>query len=302
LQATWNDTPIAFTDGAFIQPQYAAFAAYGTIGSSDYHSAQVSFRKRFSKDLTFDFNYTYSHSLDIASGSESSTGALDLYNAGSSFILNPFDLDLNRGHSNFDIRHLINANYLWTLPIGKGKKFFGNAGRISDLFIGGWEMTGILRYNSGLPAGAPSDSGRWATNWQISSRGVAIRQLESSPTRTGDPNIFSDPTFAYQSYRGPYPGEVGDRNTIRYPGFFGLDAGLYKAFKLPGEGHRLVFRWEVFNVTNTQPFTGIANFGLGQNPNLEALIPNAKAPSDFGKFTRIQGNPRQQQFALRIEF
>jgi len=53
----------------------------------------------------------------------------------------------------------------------------------------------------------------------------------------------------------------------------------------------------VFNVTNTQHFTGIANFGLAQNPNL-GLTP----PPDFGKFTGIQGSPRQQQFALRIEF
>jgi hypothetical protein len=59
----------------------------------------------------------------------------------------------------------------------------------------------------------------------------------------------------------------------------------------------LVFRWEVFNVTNTQPFTGIANFGLAQNPNL-----GLKPPADFGRFNNTQGNPRQQQFALRLEF
>jgi hypothetical protein len=292
VQTLWNDRPVAFADQVFVQPQYAAFAAYGTIGYSDYHSGQISFRKRFSKDLSFDFNYTFSHSLDTSSGAESAT---NLY--GNTFILNPLNLGVDRGHSGFDIRHLINANYLWALPIGKGKKFFGGMGRVTDALFGGWEMTGILRYNSGLPAGAPFDSGRWATNWQISSNGVATRPLQASPTRTGDPNIFSDPTFAYQSYRGPYPGEFGDRNTIRYPGFFGLDAGLYKAFNLPGEGRRLVFRWEVFNVTNTQPFTGIANFGLAQNPNL-GLTP----PTDFGKFTGTQGNPRQQQFALRIEF
>ncbi|MBO0858793.1 MAG: TonB-dependent receptor [Chloracidobacterium sp.] len=292
IQTKWNNTPIAFTDDAFVQPQYAAFAAYGTIGSSDYHSAQVSFRKRFSKDLSFDFNYTFSHSLDTSSGAESSGS---LY--GASFILNPFDLSVDRGNSNFDIRHQINANYIWALPVGKGKKFFGGLGRVTNAIFGGWEMTGIFRYNSGLPAGAPFDSGRWATNWEISSNGVAIRPIQASPTRTGDPNIFSDPTNAYQSYRTPYPGEFGDRNTIRYPGFVGLDAGLYKAFNLPGEGHRLIIRWEVYNITNTQPFTGISNFGLDQNPNL-GLTP----PPDFGKFTSIQGSPRQQQIALRIEF
>src|SRR5581483_8181438 len=272
--------------------QYAAFAAYGTLGSSDYHSAQISLRKRFTKDLSFDFNYTFSHSLDIASGNETSGG---LY--GASFILNPLDLDVNRGHSNFDVRHLINANYIWGLPIGTGKKLFGNVGRVADLLIGGWEMTGIFRYNSGFPAGAPFDSGRWATNWEISSNGVAIRPIQASPTRTGDPNIFSDPTYAYQSYRTPYPGEFGDRNTIRYPGFIGLDAGLYKTFKLHGEGQKLTFRWEVYNVTNTQHFTGLAGFGLQQNPNL-GLTPS----STFGKFTGIQGQPRQMQFALRLEF
>jgi hypothetical protein len=292
VQTLWNNLPVSFANQAFVQPQYAAFAAYGTIGYSDYHSGQISLRKRLNKDLSFDFNYTFSHSLDTSSGGESSTG---LY--GATFILNPFDLDVNRGHSNFDIRHLINANYIWNLPIGRNKKFFGGMGKVTNTIFGGWQMTGIFRYNSGLPAGVPFDSGRWATNWNISSNGVAIRPIESSPTRTGDPNIFSDPTYAYQSYRTPYPGEFGDRNTIRFPGFIGLDAGLYKAFNLPGEGRRLVFRWEVYNVTNTQPFTGIASFGLAQNPNL-GLTPSA----DFGKFTSTQGNPRQQQFALRIEF
>jgi hypothetical protein len=293
IQTLWNDTPVAFTDQVFVQPQYAAFAAYGTLGSSDYHSAQISFRKRFSQNLSFDVNYTFSHSLDIASGGEDST---TLY--GDTFILNPYDLNVNRGNSDFDIRHLINANYIWSLPFGKGQKFFSNMGKVTNAIFGGWEMTGIFRYNSGLPAGAPFDSGRWATNWEISSNGVATRPIQSSPTRTGDPNIFSDPTYAYQSYRTPYPGEFGDRNTIRYPGFIGLDAGLYKAFKLPGEGHRLIFRWEVFNVTNTQHFTGLAEFGLDQNPDIFGLKP----PPDFGNFTRIQGSPRQQQFALRIEF
>lgn len=290
-QVRWNNSPIAFTNNTFLHPQYATFGAYGTLATSDYHSAQVSFRKRFAKDLSLDFNYTFSHSLDMASAGEAS-GSVSAVS-----ILNPLDLNVNRGNSGFDIRHLINANYIWSLPFGTGKQFFGKANRVADLFIGGWQMTGIFRYNSGTPAGQPFDQGRWVTNWNISSNGVAIRPLQSSPTRTGDPNLFSDTTFAYQSYRTPYPGEFGDRNTLRNPSFVGLDAGLYKSFKLPGEGRKIVFRWEVFNVTNTQPFAGIANLGLAQDPNL-----GKAPPSDWGKFTGIQGSPRQQQFALRFEF
>lgn len=291
LQTLWDDTPVGFANNLFVQPQYATFSAYGTLGTSDYHSAQLSVRKRFSKDLSFDFNYTFSHSLDIASANESSGSITGVS------ILNPLDLKTNRGNSGFDVRHLINANYIWTLPIGNGKKFFGGIGRVADLLIGGWDLTGIFRFNSGFPSPVPFDDGRWATNWNVQSNALLVRPLETSPTRTGDPNLFSDPTYAYQSYRNAYPGEVGDRNTLRYPGFIGLDAGLYKSFKLPGEGRRLTFRWEVFNVTNTQHFTGISTISIPQDPNL-GLTP----PATWGKFTGIQGSPRQQQFALRLEF
>ncbi|MEO6724819.1 MAG: TonB-dependent receptor, partial [Blastocatellia bacterium] len=291
IQTLWDDTPVGFANNLFVQPQYATFSAYGTLATSDYHSAQVSVRKRFSKDLSFDFNYTFSHSLDLASASESSGSITGIS------ILNPYDLKANRGNSSFDVRHLINANYIWTLPVGSGKKFFGGVGRVADALIGGWDLTGIFRFNSGFPSPVPFDDGRWATNWNVQSNALLVRPLETSPTRTGDPNLFSDPTYAYQSYRNAYPGEVGDRNTLRYPGFIGLDAGLYKSFKLPGEGRKLTFRWEVFNVTNTQHFTGISSISIPQDPNL-GLTP----PSTWGKFTGIQGQPRQQQFALRLEF
>jgi hypothetical protein len=60
---------------------------------------------------------------------------------------------------------------------------------------------------------------------------------------------------------------------------------------------QLKFRWETFNITNTQHFTTISSFGLPQDPNL-----GASPSSSFGKFTNIQGTPRQMQFALRLEF
>src|SRR5262249_6782675 len=125
------------------------------------------------------------------------------------------------------------------------------------------------------------------------------------PTRTGDPNIFSDPVGAYHSYRNPFPGEQGDRNSLRDPNYWALDAGLYKSFKLPGEGRRVVFRWEVYNVTNSQHFTtvDVDGFGVPRDPFL-----GGDPPTNFGKFTATQ-TPlnenkagRVMQFALRLEF
>lgn len=294
VQLLWDDG--YGRDNLFFHPQYAAFGALTSLGTADYHAFQTSLRKRFSSNLTFDFNYTLSHSIDIASGLEPSGSTI----SGASLILNPLDLNINRANSDFDVRHLINANYIYALPFGKGQKFLSGLGSAGNFVFGGWQTTGIFRWNTGLPAGDPFDDGRWATNWNVQSNGRQIRPVEASPTRTGDPNLFSDPAAAYTSYRNPYPGEVGDRNVLRDPGYVAFDFGLYKRFPLPWEGKSVVFRWEVFNLTNTQHFTDVSGsgFGLGQEPFRNP----ADKPSDFGKFTGIQGAPRQMQFALRIEF
>jgi hypothetical protein len=295
VQSLWDDG-LGYGDNLFFHPQYAAFGALSSIGTSDYHAFQMSLRKRFSNNLTFDFNYTLSHSLDTASGLEPSGSTI----SGAALILNPLDLNINRGNSDFDVRQLINANYIYSLPFGKGQKLLSNTGPVGDFIFGGWQTTGIFRWNTGLPAGEPYDDGRWATNWNVQSNGIQIRPVKATPTRTGDPNLFSDPTAAYTSYRNPYPGEVGDRNVLRDPSYFAIDFGLYKRFPTPWEGKSVVFRWEVFNLTNTQRFTDVSGsgFGLGQEPFKNP----ADKPSDFGKFTGIMGAPRQMQFALRIEF
>ncbi|MFN7947841.1 MAG: carboxypeptidase-like regulatory domain-containing protein [Blastocatellia bacterium] len=294
------DDGLGYGNNLFFHPQYATFAAYTTAGTSDYHAAQFTLRKRFSQNLYFDFNYTLSHSLDITSGAEFAEPTDNGYLAGGSvFAINPLNLKLQRANSDFDVRHLINANFGYDLPFGRGRAFFSGASKWADAIFGGWKVTGIFRWNSGLPSDQPYDDGRWATNWNVQSNGVAIRPLEASPTRTGDPNLFSDPVAAYRSYRNPYPGEVGDRNVLRLPGFVQFDSGVMKSFSLPWEGRRVVFRWDTFNLTNTQHFTGVIsdNRRLGKDPFL-----NGTPSADFGKFTRIQGTPRVMQFALRIEF
>ena len=132
--------------------------------------------------------------------------------------------------------------------------------------------------------------------------------MQSSPTsndENGTPNLFSNALEAYRSFRPARPGEVGDRNVLRAPGYIALDMGLYKSFQMPWEGHALQFRWEVFNVTNTQRFDGltIADLGLGTDPFLGGN-PNA----DFGRFTSTQAPlnetkaGRVMQFALRYTF
>jgi Carboxypeptidase regulatory-like domain/TonB dependent receptor len=299
VQLLWDDG-LGYGNNLFFHPQYAAFVTLSSIGTSDYHSMQVSFRKRLSKDFGFDLNYTYGHSLDTASGNET-TGS----GYGSTLILNPLVLNQNRANSDFDIRHIINFNYIWGLPIGKGKRFFNSMGKLENGILGGWQFTGIFRFNTGLPAGQPYDDARWATNWNVQSNTVALNSLQTTPTRTGNPNLFSDPVAAYRSYRNAVPGEGGDRNILRDPSYIVFDAGLYKSFSL-SETKKIIFRWEVFNVTNTQRFTGVdgTGFGLPRDPFLydPSAGTGTPPPTTFGNLTAIQGTPRIMQFALRFEF
>jgi Carboxypeptidase regulatory-like domain len=310
VQLLWDDSPNCTTcpfgggparfNNMFYQPQFGALSAFSTIAYSNFNSLQLSLRQRFGNDVTFDFNYTLAHSLDNASGLQSST-AYD-----TAFIVNALQPDQNYANSDFDVRHTINANWLVALPFGKGKAFLGDMPKLADAVLGGWQLAGIFRWNSGLPIDTPFDDSRWATNWNVQSNGVRVRPLNSSPVRAGSPNVFSDPPAALAAFRNARPGEVGDRNVLRAPGYVSLDLGLSKNFKLPWEGHSIQFRCEVFNVTNTQRFDGatIADLSLPRDPYLNNLTPGP----DFGRFTSTQ-TPlnenkagRIMQFALRYQF
>ena len=222
LQLLWDDSPnctsCPFEGGPakfnnmFYQPQFGALSAFSTIARSNYNSLQLSVRQRLRDDITFDFNYTYGHSLDNASGLQSSGSY------GAAFIVNALSPDENYATSDFDAQHIINANWVIGLPFGRGKRFFGNAGGVTEQVFGGWQSTGIFRWNSGLPiTAAPFDCCVWATNWNVQSNGVRVRPIQSSPSEAGQPNLFSDPVAAYRSFRPARPGEVGDRNVLRAP-------------------------------------------------------------------------------------
>src|SRR5262249_19453240 len=114
----------------------------------------------------------------------------------------------------------------------------------------------------------------------------------------GLPTIFANAEEAYRSFRSPHPGETGDRNQIRLPDFFVIDMGLQKQFKMPwSENHKLGFKWEVFNVTNTPIFGGLfSERRVGFAPQ------GGGVPPSFGEFNATKSDPRVMQFALRYDF
>src|SRR5206468_1538891 len=109
----------------FYQSQYGALSSFGTIGSSDYHGLAVSVRQRM-KGLTWDLNYTYSKSMDDASGLQ--TGGT----FGSAFILNALRQQDARSVSDFDLTHIVNFNSVWEVPIGRNQKLFSGMNKVLD--------------------------------------------------------------------------------------------------------------------------------------------------------------------------
>lgn len=314
----WTDTQDGLDDAVggnlFFHPQYGALATYSSIGHSRYNAGTVSVRERLGTSLTMDFNYTLSHSLDDASGVQTGGGY------GALFILNPIRQHDWYANSDFDIRHLINANAIWELPFGRGRYFGGNVNHWADAAIGGWRLTGIFRWNSGLPISTPFDDARWATNWNVQSNAIRITSFESCPDRGGPnaPKLFGcDPNGIYQSLRNALPGESGERNTLRLPGYFALDMGLAKKFNLPWGGenrHTLELRLEAFNVTNTQRMGaltgGRTGYGVGLDPAGEpagcsgaaCVSTPLTAPTIWSNFSSIQGKPREMQFGAIYRF
>jgi hypothetical protein len=295
--------------GKFLNDQ--AFSMYGwsSIGSSTYHALQASLRKQFSHGVQFDFNYTFSKSMDITSAaSRVGFSVYGYQNIGlvGSRLANAFSPNLARAVSDYDLTHQINLNWIADVPIGKGRALAHNANGILDAFIGGWQLSGLARWTSGFPYSVDGGQ-RWPTDWFL----TAITQMTAKPKTgiyhlsipdpvTGKPDSFvspfANPAAAQNDFTLPVPGGVGSRNVLRGDGFASWDMSLAKRWKMPyRETHNLQFRWEVFNVPNLTRFNA-------QGVGASLLTSLTQSPSSFGAYTSLLTQPRVMQFALRYEF
>ncbi|MDE3195346.1 MAG: hypothetical protein KGN84_03315, partial [Acidobacteriota bacterium] len=234
-----------------------------------------------------DFNYTWGHSLDNGSASES-TGTV-----GGAALQDAFNPSAFYGPSDFDSRHTITADAVIELPFGRGRMLLGNVPKWLDYAVGGWEATTLVSFRSGTPL-TVSGAGVYNVNYDVSAFGV-LAPGATPPANgfrfdtNGIPSLFANPN-AVNSYVASGPGVVGTRGILRGLAFFNTDLAVSKSFPLPWEHMRLGLRGEAFNVLNA------VNFGA---PGLSLAN-----PTTFGEITSYApgGAPRVMQFALRLEF
>lgn len=261
---------------------YNSIRETDNVASSMYHSLQVSYNKRFGRGLMFGFAYTLSKSMD--DGSAQRDIIPDTYYAHNLW-----------GQSDFDVRHIFIANYVYELPFFRAQK--GLAGRV----LGGWQLSGIWQAQTGTPSsvavgtdyvgvgqdGSMSNGGQFWGN-------TAVPDL----TRQAALNSGSDPYYWFpvkdasgnpyfiQPAKGQFILQDNIRNIIHNPGFWNWNTGLFKKIAIT-ERTGFQFRAEAFNVLN-HPNWGGANF----NPT----------SSTFGKVTGKTGDVRNMQLSLRYYF
>jgi hypothetical protein len=257
------------------------------VASSRYNSLQVTWNRRFSGGLLFGASYTLAKSEDNGSNQRD-------------VVPNTYDPNSLWGPSEFDARHIFIVNYLYQLP------FFRGQSNVVGKVLGGWQISGISQFQTGLPCGVAGNSDYagvgldsnfgcgvngqyWVVNGtpQIVGTFGTKGQWFSTTNPDGTP-IFSKPaagTFNAQRVR----------NLIHQPGFQNWNMGLFKAFPVT-ERFRLQFRAEAFNVFNHPNWGGGSGGGVSFDPN----------SANFGKVTTkgggVGGGERNLQLSLRAEF
>jgi hypothetical protein len=260
---------------------------------SIYHGGQFGVRNREWRGLQFNAHYTFSKAIDELS---------DAFNAdirhGNFRPQNPYNIRLDRGRADFDVRHRFVTGFTYDAPFFKENRW-----------LGGWVATGIFQMQSGVPftvfdsSEDPNADGFFGdravfigTNGDIyqnnqspadgffdTSRfvGMSTRAVEIGPAAACGPGngvVISDTQWWCDGTLG--------RNTFTGPGFWNFDFGLHKKFRVT-EGSSLQLQANAFNIFNH------TNFGLP--------VSNLNSPN-FGRSISTVGSPRVIQLAIRYDF
>lgn len=250
-------------------------------GDSNYHALQVKWEKRFSQGLTTLAHYTWSKMIDNVSHSSGNVSWL----GGSTALQNIWDLRGERALSSHDIAHRMVIASTYEMPFGRNRHFGSNMNRALDWLAGGWNLSGILLMNSGMPL-------------QVTQSGGNIWDGTQRPNLIGDPstsgrvqdrlnNWFNSAAFSQPAI--DTPGSAPRNLNYRGPGVKTLDAALLKSVST-WEGQRLEIRLEASNLTNTPMFGDPGGLAFGA--------------TNFGQITGLRSGvgPRNMQFGVKYYF
>lgn len=249
----------------FLRPYrgYSSIRQRRSDAFSDYDALQLYVNKRRG-DVTYTVSYTLSKATGLGSGNGDNPLAAEGYVPGE-----PFDLDFFVGPTSYDRRHAMVSTWTYRVPFFRGRR------NVAELALGGWEVTGKVRWQSGQYLTTTGST-------SIGTRRADYLGGEINLDSRDEEEWFNTAVFATAPdvRRGNAP--IG---LIEGPHLHTWDVSLRKNFTLPGRV-RIGFRADVFNVFNRVNFN---------NPNTTVTS------NDFGTITSAK-IPRQTQLGLRVTF
>jgi hypothetical protein len=245
--------------------------------NANYNGLSAKLTKRYSSGLTYLFSYTWSKSIDDASG-------IRVHNGDTLFPQNSNCLACERGLSIFNTASRLVGSVLYDIPVGKGRRV-DISSRVLNAAAGGWQLGSIFTYQSGFPLTISANARDTSNIGAGFDRPNAVAGVDPVLPRDqqATEHFFNVKAFAQQVF-GTF-GNVG-RDTMIGPRTLNVDASLIKDFKFT-ETKFLQFRWEMFNALNHP------NWG---DPNTNFFS------SGFGTIGGTRTAMRQMQFALKLVF
>jgi len=246
-----------------VSPDLAVFTERMHAGWGDYNSLQLKAEKRYANGLSALLGFTWSKTLS----------------EGVQSPVNPFGYMVKEPASN-DTPFRFFASYVYELPFGRAKQFGSNWNKTVDAFLGGWQVSGITNYQTGLPF-TPTitsnlDNGQGNQPDRICSGSVPNQSI----------NLWFNPSCFVASTVNVF-GNSG-YNILRGPSFWNWDITVGKNFPF-GETRRVEFRADLLNAFNQVAFG---------NPNTQVDVPGAGTITS----TVTNTNPRLIQFGLKLYF
>src|SRR5262245_13804057 len=266
-------------------PNFANIRFKTPDAQSFYNAMQLSVISRLSRGFQAQLSYTLAKSIDDQS---SSLGRNEFGN-GQARTVDPYNKKLNRGLSDFDVRHNLSVNFVYDLPFGS------KATGLRSVLSSGWQISAILAAQTGIPVSPiftfDQDRDGTTDNEQRPNLAPGVTRIPTHLSRTQlfDPNVFVLPPVGSR-------GSLG-RNVITGPSLFTFDPAIVKSFYLSSDHNRLLqFRTEIFNALNHP------NFAIPEVANLTIFNDATTRNPTAGQITRTITPSRQIQFALRFVF
>jgi hypothetical protein len=265
-------------------------------GESSYNALQVKLEKRYSNGIYALASYTLSKTTQ--NSSENTQRDALTWN-GVDGVFSPYERERAKSTAFGDIPHVLNLALVYELPFGSGKKYM-NGGGVSNALLGGWQVSTIYKYSSGVPYYFRSSFCNVPGQFRAACIPGVLNAGSVFAQDKGGYDPASGPLFnknAFQPIEAfNYNWGTGNRveDDIRGFAYKNQDLSLTKNTRMGG-GTNLQFRFEMFNMWNWHIFSNPGQWG-------GIAFNNDLASPDFGQWNGSVTDPRTMQVSVRFEF